>query len=254
MLKSLLFAAALAVAIPLDEELFGRSFDLHSKTNLATRNQQGVSAGSPQGNGFHSGYFYSFWSDNSKGSVTYTNLLNGSYTSSWSNIGNWVGGKGWNPGGPKVVKYNGTWTGANQNSYLSLYGWTKNPLIEYYIVEAYGTYNPSSGTSKKGTVTSDGGSYDIYQTQRVQQPSIVGRATFTQFWSVRQGKRVGGQITIGNHFDAWTKSGLKLGAHDYMILATEGYGSSGSSNITVVEVGATECPYPNEPNSRKDNN
>lgn len=249
----LLFAAAsLAAAVPLDEELFGRSFDLGSKVD--PRSELASSAGSPQGNGFHSGYFYSFWSDNSRGSVTYTNLLNGSYSSTWSNVGNWVGGKGWKPGGPKVVQYNGTWNGANVNSYLSLYGWTKDPLIEYYIVEAYGSYNPSSGTSKKGTVKSDGGTYDIYQTQRVNQPSIVGTATFTQFWSVRQGRRVGGTITIGNHFDAWTKSGLKLGSHDYMILATEGYQSSGSSNITVVEVGATGPPYPDQPDSRNDNN
>jgi len=250
-LKSLLVTAALAVATPLDQELFGRSFDLGSKMNHPAARE--AAAGAPEGNGFHSGYFYSFWSDG-RGSVTYNNLVNGSYNSRWNNVGNWVGGKGWNPGGAKTVQYNGTWSAANANSYLALYGWTKNPLIEYYIVESYGSYNPSSGASRKGSIQSDGGSYDIYQSQRNNQPSIVGRATFMQFWSVRQGKRVGGNITTGNHFDAWTKSGLKLGAHDYMILATEGYQSSGSSAITVSEVGKTEVPYPNEPDSRKDNN
>ncbi len=101
-----------------------------------------------------------------------------------------------NPGSERVVKYSGTWSGANVNSYISLYGWTRNPLIEYYIVESYGSYNPSSAAQKKGSVTTDGGTYDILQTTRTNQPSIDGTATFQQFWSVRTSKRVGGSITV----------------------------------------------------------
>jgi endo-1,4-beta-xylanase len=173
------------------------------------------SRSTPAGTGTDHGFYYSFWTDG-QGSVTYDNLDAGGYKVSWSNVGNFVAGKGWNPGGAKHVVYNGTWNAANVNSYVSVYGWTKNPLVEYYIVESYGSYNPSTGTTKKGTIQSDGGTYDIYQTQRVNQPSILGTSTFAQYWSVRTVKRIGGTVTTQNHFDAWTKVGQNLGSHDYV--------------------------------------
>lgn len=57
-------------------------------------------AGTPSSTGTHNGYYYSFWTDGGS-DVTYTNGPGGQYSVTWSSGGNFVGGKGWNPGGPK---------------------------------------------------------------------------------------------------------------------------------------------------------
>ncbi|WP_338007097.1 glycoside hydrolase family 11 protein [Natronoglomus mannanivorans] len=177
----------------------------------------------------HDGYFVSFWTD-TEGSVSMTLEDSGSYSVDWENTGNFVVGMGWDPGARRTIEYDATHN-PTDNSYLCLYGWTTDPLVEYYIIENYGTYRP--GDEEHGTHQSDGGTYDIATSERIEQPSIEGTATFTQYWSIRQNSRTSGTINIGNHFDAWESVGLELGSHDYQIMATEAYDYSGSNSASV---------------------
>jgi endo-1,4-beta-xylanase len=131
------------------------------------------------------------------------------------------------------ITYTATYTPSG-DSYLSVYGWFTSPLVEYYIVEDWSGYNPSSTGTYKGTITSDGSIYDIYLNVRTDASSIEGTATFNQYWSIRQSTRKSGTVTTANHFGAWEKLGLETGTFNYQIVAVEAFNSgNGSATVTV---------------------
>jgi hypothetical protein len=205
---------------------------LQSKAQTVNTNTQGT----------HDGFFYSFWNDNSQGSASMTLGPAGNYSTTSSNVGNFIAGKGWATGNPyREICFSGSFNAGN-NGFLSLYGWTKDNLIEYYVCENYGVWTPpGTVTAAKGTYISDGGTYTIYELTRTNQLTIIGFADYRQYWSVRTQKRSSGTITFANHVAAWKKVGMNLGTTwAYQIMATEEYMSTGNSNITVRE--CNSCP------------
>jgi endo-1,4-beta-xylanase len=181
--------------------------------------------------GTNGGMYYQMYTAGT-GSACVTLNSGNSYSTTWSGIGDFVAGVGWNPGSSNTVNFTSSLS-ASGTSLVSLYGWSTNPLIEYYITDNYTGSAPAPGTLV-GQVTSDGGTYNLYEHQQVNQPSIQGTTTFEQYWAVRTSPESSGTITTANYFNAWASHGLNLGTLNLQILATEAYnGGSGNSSVTV---------------------
>jgi len=211
------------------------------------------------------GYDFELWNQNSKGTVNMTLGEGGTFKCDWSGIENVLfrAGKKYNQTqthseiGDISIEYNvRNYTFTGSVSYLSVYGWvtggSPDSLIEYYIVEKRGSYNPGSsglGSVRHGTVTIDGGTYTIYETTRTNQPSILGTRTFKQYWSIRSQSRTSGTISVSEHFKAWADKGLTSidnGKMYEVALKIEGYQNTGSAEITknIYKVNGVPIPTP----------
>jgi endo-1,4-beta-xylanase len=201
--------------------------------------------GREQVTGKTNGYDWEYWNQNSQGnaSMTLGNGGGGTFKCSWNGIENVLFRSGRKFGSTQThsqigtisVKYNAPVFSITSGDvgYLSVYGWTQSPLVEFYIVENHGNYKPP-GTTSKGQVTIDGGTYDIYESTRTNMPSIEGNnTTFQQYWSVRTVKRNSGTISVSEHFNAWTAKGMNMNGKVYEVaFKVEGYRSAGNAEIT----------------------
>ncbi|KAL7787062.1 endo beta-1,4-xylanase:ISOTYPE-2 [Trichoderma ceciliae] len=164
------------------------------------------------------------------GTVNYSPSGSG-FSVNWNTQDDFVVGVGWTAGSSLPINFGGSFGVNGGTGLLSIYGWSTNPLVEYYIMEDNHNY-PASGTVK-GSVTSDGATYTIWENTRVNEPSIQGTATFNQYISVRNSPRTSGTVTVQNHFNAWASLGLHLGTMNYQVVAIEGWGGSGSASQSV---------------------
>ncbi|KAE9392953.1 endo-1,4-beta-xylanase [Gymnopus androsaceus JB14] len=187
------------------------------------------------GQGTFDGSFWSFF--NSGFDAVFTNIASGEYEITWDGSGDFVAGQGQNPGSTSAeITFGGSFE-PNPSSavILSVYGWSQNPLVEYYINEFNngGHFDITFEATQKGTVTSDGSAYNIFIHEQVNQPSIQGTATFNQYISVRESGRTSGTVTVANHVNAWRSLGMDLGTLNYQIVAVESLSGSGQATISL---------------------
>jgi endo-1,4-beta-xylanase len=183
--------------------------------------------------GTNGGSYYQMWSSG-QGSACITLNSGNSYSANWSGVGDFVAGVGSNPGNTSAKTFSSSLNANGGTTLISLYGWSTNPLVEYYVEENY-SGSPNTAGTYMGQMTSDGGTYNIYEHQQVNQPCITGNScTFEQYLAIRTSPVSSGTITFSNFVNAWASHGMNLGTMNYQILATEAWGGgSGSDNVTL---------------------
>ncbi|KAI1322870.1 endo-beta-1,4-xylanase [Xylariaceae sp. FL0255] len=169
--------------------------------------------------------------DYTTGGSVYFAPASGEYYASWDTTDDFVVGVGWNPGSTSPITHGGSMSVTSGLATLSVYGWTTNPLVEYYIME--NTVDYSQTGTLKGSVTSDGGTYEIWENTRTNEPSIEGTSTFNQYISVRTSGQISGTVTVENHFNAWASHGMDLGTLNFQVIAVESWDGAGTVYQTV---------------------
>jgi endo-1,4-beta-xylanase len=193
------------------------------------------------------GLAWLLWSSGSGGCLT-TYGVGGALKATWNNSGDFLAriGLQWNETktfdqyGVVSADFAYTKTGNGGGfSYIGVYGWSNNPLVEYYIVEDwFGRGPPTGNGTLKGSFDVDGSTYKIYTHTQTNQPSLHGTATFQQFYSVRQAPRQCGHVSISDHYAEWASLGMNLGKMSEARVLVEAGGGVGSIDFTTANVTA----------------
>ena len=206
---------------------------------------------SATGNVGSSPYHYEIWYQGGNNSMT--SYDNGTFKASWSGTNDFLARVGfkydekstYEDVGPIDAYFNWKKSGsAGGYNYIGIYGWTVDPLVEYYIVDDW--YNkPGSYIGQKvGEITVDGDTYDIHKNTRNNAPSIKGNATFPQYFSVRRNARSCGHIDITAHFKKWESLNMKMGKMYEAKVLVEAGGGTGSFDVTYFKM--TDKKHPLE--------
>ena len=196
-------------------------------------------------NGTADGYTYSVWNKSEIGSIAFENTENNGFTASWNSIEDFAVSKGITFEENKIsayqvseyeVDYDIDILG-NENDYISITGWFTYPKIQFNIVEAWDSRQPTgfNNSDPVATVDIDGTTYDIYRyIYENPQPSFPN-----SYWSVPRkepfelGKEtnIKGTVDVAAHFRAWAEAGLELGYLNCIDFSLEAYRSNGYANL-----------------------
>ena len=100
-----------------------------------------------------------------------------------------------------------------------------------------GTASDGTPRDHVGTITVDGGTYEVWKKTRVNKPTITGdNQTFDQYFSIRQTARQCGHISVSEHFSKWIGLGLQLGKLVETKLLVEAQDSTGTLDFTTATV------------------
>ena len=199
-------------------------------------------------------YQHEFWSNGTSGTSGTMRLGNGgTFSIQWNGAnsagnGNVLARRGIKyPSGLKhtnigiiSVNYAATLSPSQERgvSYLCVYGWFQNPLVEYYIIDDWGPGQSRpprhwENATQKGSIDVDGGTYNIYVSSH-NAPTIEGEGDrpFLKYWSVRQTSRQSGTISVSEHFKKWQQLGMSLGTIYETMFLVEGYNSQGTATVS----------------------
>jgi endo-1,4-beta-xylanase len=183
---------------------------------------------------------------NFNGSGTTAGKYSGNFYMQWNSVKQVVGGKGWPAGSGRTVNYNVGSLSGDDVKFVGVYGWVKSPLTEYYVCEM----GPGAVYNKGGvlkTYSSNGHTYSIAKSQRINKPSI--ESINSTFWQVESrwggaSRNVSYSMNMQTHFNNFRAAlGGQFGTtfngdRTYMVFGCEAYNyntrnTSGSMNATI---------------------
>ena len=210
----------------------------------------GTGSESVKGDVGNSGFQYELWHSEGSGSLTYYD--NGTFSAEWSNSQDFIArvglryaeSKNFDEFGNFSADFKFTKSGSADFSYIGVYGWTDNPRADYFILEDwFSEPNPEYLGEKKGEITVDGDTYDIYSFKQ-NKLYVQGDVNYPTFYSVRRTPRQCGHIDITAHFKKWTELGLNLGKMNEVMMVAEAGNGSATIDFTYFNVTESEPSSP----------
>jgi endo-1,4-beta-xylanase len=198
------------------------------------------------------GYSYELWAEGTGSGCMTVYGVDARFKANWTNVEDFLARVGLSFDQTRTPAQIGTISadfaetktgGTTGLVYIGIYGWTVDPLREYYILDDWGTTMPagiaSDGTPRDhvGTITVDGGTYEVWKKTRTNKPAITGdNKTFDQYFSIRQTARQCGHISISEHFTHWNNLGLPLGKLYEAKILVEAQDTTGTIDFTKATV------------------